>query len=103
MSLIKKQIELGPNEVKNVAKLSNLIVSDKEVEKLKNQLSETLEFVKKLNEIDTARIVPTHSVTGLQNVLRNDEAEPSLSKKQALQNAKSVENGQFRVSALFEN
>lgn len=95
--------KLTKAEVKQVAKLANLTLSDEEVEKLGEQLSETLEYVGQLNEIDTEQIDPTHSVTGLSNVMRKDETEPSLSQEQALQNAKSVEDGQFKVKAIFNS
>ena len=99
--LTKDQVRLGRDEVKHVAKLANLILTDEEVEKLGGQLSETLKFIEELNEVDTQNVEETHSVTGLSNITRLDETETSLSQNQALQNAKSSENGQFKVKAIF--
>lgn len=95
-------MSLTRDQVKHVAKLANLTLNDEEVDKLGEQLSETLDYIEQLNEIDTEQVEPTHSVTGLSNVMRVDETEPSLSQEQALQNAKSVEKGQFKVKAIFE-
>lgn len=95
-------MSLTKDQVKHVAKLANIPISDGEVDKLGKQLSETLEYVEKLNEVDTEKVNPTHSVTGLSNVMRLDETEPSLSQKEALQNTKSKENGFFSVKAIFD-
>lgn len=95
-------MKLTRDQVKHVAKLAELTLSDQEIEKLEKQLSETLKFVDGLNEVNTENVEPTHSVTGLSNVSRSDETEPSLSQNQALQNAKSKENGFFKVKAIFE-
>ena len=88
--------------VKHVAKLANLPISDEEAHKLEDQLSETLEYIEKLNEINTEKVEPTHSVTGLSNIMRSDETESSLSQDEALQNAKSKEKGFFKAKAIFE-
>lgn len=95
-------MKLTKDQVKHVAKLANLPLSEGEEEKYADQLSETLKYIEQLNEIDTANIEPTHSVTGLSNVMRPDKTEPSLSQEEALQNAKSIESGQFKVKAIFD-
>lgn len=90
-------------DIKRIAELSNLPISDKEKRTLEKELSETLAYVATLNEIDTKNIEPTSQVTGLTNVLREDIAMPSLSQEEALQNAKSTYNGFFKVKAILEN
>ncbi len=89
-------------DVKKVAKLASLTLSDEEATKLENQLSETLKFVESLNEINVENVEPTHSVTGLSNVTREDEVEPSLPQQEALKNAKNVSGGYFKVKAIFD-
>ncbi len=89
-------------DVKKVAKLANLPLTPEEEEKFGQQLDETLDYIKTLNEIDTAHVEPTHSVTGLTNVMRPDEPKASLSQDEALQNAKSKQNGFFKVKAIFD-
>lgn len=96
-------MKLTKDQVSHVAKLANIPINKEEVDKLGDQLSETLSFVEKLDEVDTKDLEPTHSVTGLYNVMRSDETEPSLSSDEALQNAKSKEKGFFKVKAIFEN
>jgi len=89
--------------VLHVAKLANLTLKPEEKERFEKQLSETLEYVNKLNSVDTENIVPTSQVTGLENVTRKDEAKPSLSQEQALSNSKSTHNGLFKVKAILED
>lgn len=90
-------------DVSYVAKLANLPLSKAEKKKFEKQLSETLDYVKQLEEIDTKGVEPTSQVTGLENVTREDEAKPSLSQEEVLKNAKSTHNGFFKVKAILEN
>jgi aspartyl-tRNA(Asn)/glutamyl-tRNA(Gln) amidotransferase subunit C len=66
------------------------------------ELTETLDYIATLNSIDTKNVEPTSQVTGLTNVLREDEAHPSLSQEEALQNAQTY-NGFFKVPAILDH
>lgn len=87
--------KLTLSEIKHVAKLSNLLLSDQELELLGEELSETIEFIDHLSEIDTDDTKPTSQVTGKTNELREDNVLPSLSQKDALKNAKKTHDGYF--------
>ncbi len=89
--------------VSHVAKLANLSLTKEEKEKFEKQLSETLDYVNQLKEIDTNGIEPTSQVTGLENVARNDEAIPSFSQEESLSNTKNKHNGFFKVKAVLNN
>jgi len=89
--------------VKHVAKLANLPLSPQEEKKFEKQLSETLDYIESLNEIDTSKTPPADNVTSLQNVTREDEVKPSLSQEEALKNAKSVYKGFFKVKGVLRN
>ncbi len=89
-------------DVNHVAKLANLTLEKGEEEKFEKQLSEVLEYISRLNELDTTDIEPTSQVTGLENVTREDKAHPSLSQEEALSNAKKSHNGLFQVKGIFE-
>jgi len=82
-------------DIKHIAKLANLPISSSEEKKLESQLTETLNYIAVLEEIDTTKIEPTAHVTGLENVTREDVANASLSQKQALANTKQQYNGFF--------
>ena len=88
-------------DVKHVAQLANLTLSDAELKKFEKQLDETLAYISNLNEIDTKNVEPTNQVTGLENVTREDVAKPSLSQEEALSNTKSKHNGMFEVDAIL--
>jgi aspartyl-tRNA(Asn)/glutamyl-tRNA(Gln) amidotransferase subunit C len=88
-------------DVAHIAKLANLPLKPDEEEKFEKQLSETLDYVKKLEEIDTKNVKPTSQVTGLENITREDKITPSLTQEEALSGTKSQHNGLFKVKAIL--
>ena len=74
----------------------------KEKEKFQKQLSSVLQYVDKLQEVDTKDVEATSQVTGLENVTREDETKPSLTQEEALSNSKSTHNGFFKVKAILD-
>ena len=90
-------------DIKHIAKLANLPITQEEEKKLASQLNETLDYIAVLQEIDTEKVAPTAHVTGLENITREDVASPSLSQKQALSNAKNEYKGFFEVDAILDN
>lgn len=80
-------------DVKHVAKLANLPLTSEEEEKYSEQLSQILDYMEQLNQVDTSNVEPTFNVSGQNNVMREDETEPSLSQEEALQNAPNKEDG----------
>lgn len=89
--------------IPHVAKLANLPLTDEETKKFDEQLASILHYVEKLNDLDTKSVEPTSQITGLENITRQDESQPSLSQKQALSNTKKTHNGSFEVDAILEN
>lgn len=89
-------------DVNHIAKLSNIPLNDNEIKKLESQLEETLKYVENLQEVDTKNVQPTSHVTGLENVTREDVATPSLTQKEALQNAKSTHEGFIQVNQILD-
>lgn len=63
---------LSNKEVEHITQLTRIKLTDKEKEKFKNELSSILDYVKKLDELDTDGIEPIYQVTGLVNALRDD-------------------------------
>ena len=61
------------DEVRHIAKLTKLKLTEKEIEKFTNQLDSILDFFGQLQEINTENIEETSQVTGLQNITRTDE------------------------------
>lgn len=88
-------------DVSHVAKLANLPLTPEEEKKFEKQLSSILTYINKLNEVETKNVEPTSQVTGLENVTREDETQPSLSQEKTLKNTKNTHNGFFKVPAIL--
>ena len=89
--------------VRRVAFLSRLSVSDEEMAGCVSQLESILNYISKLNEIDTEGVPPTsHALTTLKNVYRKDILKPSLTVEQALQNAPAKDGDFFKVPQIIE-
>lgn len=96
--------KLIKKDVLHVAKLANLKLTEKQIEKFTPQLSSVINYVSKIQELDTKKIKETSQVTQLKNVFREDriETERILSQDDALGNAKRAYNGYFVVDAVFD-
>mgnify|MGYP001607145696 CR=1 FL=1 len=92
---------LTEEQIKHVAKLAKLEISDVEVEKFQRQLSEVLEYFNILNEVDTRGIEPTSQVTGLENVFRRDQAQLGQTQEEALSGTSSKDKGMFKVEKII--
>ena len=68
---------LSEEQVRHIAKLARLRLSDDEVKKFSKELSSILEYIDVLNELDTENVEPTAQVTGLSSVFREDEVQSS--------------------------
>ena len=94
--------KLSPEEVRHIALLARLGLSDEEVERFREQLSNILENFEILKQVDTTDIPPTWQSISLQNVTRGDEVTPSFPQSDILANAPREEDGCFRVRAVLE-
>ncbi len=88
-------------QVQKVAKLASLPLSKEEEEKFSKELSETLDYVNQLEQVDTTGIETTSQVTGLENITREDVIGESLSQAEALKNAPSTYKGFMKVKAVL--
>ena len=95
-------MKLSVEQVRHVAQLARLGLTDAELEALSGELSGILEYIDQLSRIDTHAIPPTARVDGLEDVWRPDEVGPSLTQEQALGSAPAPDGGFFRVSAMQE-
>lgn len=94
---------IDKNTVKKVAHLARLEPNEKELDLYVAQLGSILSYIGKLNEIDTANVIPTsHPLATLKNVFRKDILKPSLKQEEALENAPSREGGFFKVPQIIE-
>ncbi|MCS1352048.1 Asp-tRNA(Asn)/Glu-tRNA(Gln) amidotransferase subunit GatC [Mechercharimyces sp. CAU 1602] len=96
-------MSISSTDVKHIANLARLTLTEEEVTNYTSQLNDILQFADKLNELDTSDVEPTSHVLPLVNVLREDEVRPSLTREEALKNAPDQKDGQVRVPAVFED
>jgi aspartyl-tRNA(Asn)/glutamyl-tRNA(Gln) amidotransferase subunit C len=82
--------------------LARLRLSDDELERMQQQLSQILDYMQVLQEVDVTDVPPTAQVTDVVNVMRPDEVRPSLPVEEALMNAPAHEQGYFKVKPVFE-
>jgi aspartyl-tRNA(Asn)/glutamyl-tRNA(Gln) amidotransferase subunit C len=95
-------MKISKEEVKHIAMLSRLVLDEKEIAVYQDQLSRILEYVEKLNEIDTSHVEPVSHVIELNNVMRQDIVKPSLPRDEALKNAPDPSDKFFRVPKIIE-
>ncbi len=98
----KKQAKLTKEKVKHVARLAGLTLSEKEVNKFQKQLSDILDYVAQLDEVDVSKVEPTSQVTELENVSREDKPAPSLTQKEVLSGSKEKHNNYFKIKGIFD-
>lgn len=89
-------------EVEHVARLARLGLTEAEMEALTEQLGRILAHMEVLRQVDTRDVPPTYHVLPLQNVLRTDTVQESLSQEAALRNAPQAEAGAFKVPKITE-
>lgn len=96
-------MKLDRETVEHIAELAKLKLTEDEINLYAEQLSAILDYAESLQEIDTSAIPPTASVLPLRNVMRPDEAQPSLPRAEALANTADQADGQFRVDAILDS
>lgn len=95
-------VKISINDVEHVAKLARLELQPEEKETFTGQLNAILQYMDKLNELDTTDVEPTSHALPLVNVMREDEPRPSWPIEQVMLNAPDEEDGQFKVPAVIE-
>jgi aspartyl-tRNA(Asn)/glutamyl-tRNA(Gln) amidotransferase subunit C len=93
---------LARSEVEHVARLAHLGLSEAEIEQLRAQLSQIVDYFAVLKNVDTANVPPTSHTLPLENVMRADESRPSMSREDTLLNAPMREGEYFRVRKVLE-
>ena len=95
-------MKLSYEQVRHIAWLARLGLSEEEVEKFSLQLSNILENFEILKEVDTADVPPATHTISLQNVIRKDDVAESYPQAEILLNAPKQEGDCFKVQAILE-
>lgn len=90
-------------QVRKVAKLSRLELTDAEVEEFTGQLSAILDYVEKMNELDTTGVEPLAHCLPVSNVLREDSTKESLGTEKVLANAPQRDDEFFKVPKILDD
>jgi aspartyl-tRNA(Asn)/glutamyl-tRNA(Gln) amidotransferase subunit C len=88
-------------DVEYVAGLAKLEFSEAEKRKFAKELDKIIKYIDQLKEVDTLNIPPTSHIIPMENVLREDKVEPSLSQDEALANAPDKKDGYFKVPKVI--
>ena len=92
---------ISKDEIKHIANLSSLNLTEKEIEKYAKEVSEILEYAETVNNVDTSMVKETIGANTNYNVFRKDEIKQSVSKEDLLKNAPSAEDGMFRIPKVL--
>jgi aspartyl-tRNA(Asn)/glutamyl-tRNA(Gln) amidotransferase subunit C len=94
-------VKITPQEIGHVAKLARLNMSQEEIEAMARQLDNILNYVAKMNEIDTDSITPTSHAISIVNAFREDEVKESLPREKALENGPLQDGESFVVPRVI--
>jgi aspartyl-tRNA(Asn)/glutamyl-tRNA(Gln) amidotransferase subunit C len=95
-------MKLSHEEVRKIAKLARLGLTDAEVAKFSGQLSDILSHAKMLEEVDTDNVEPSSQITGLKNVIWKDEVSACGYSESLLgQSPQQVQGNLIKVKNVF--
>ncbi len=93
---------LSKEDVKKIATLARLELSEDELEKFSGQLSGILDYMESLNEVDTEGVEPISQVTGLENITFEDEvASCDYNEELIKQTPQDVQDNMIKVKSVF--
>jgi len=93
---------ISHQEVTHVARLARLRLSETELVQMREQLSNILDYIAMLQEVELTGVPPTAQVLDSTTVLRPDNVTEKLERDMALSNAPDSRDGMFRVQAVFD-
>ena len=97
------QQKIDAQQVRKVAKLARLELSEAEIEEFTGQLGAILEYVEKMNELDTTGVEPLAHCLPIANVFRADDVRESLGTEKTLANAPERDGSFFKVPKILED
>ncbi len=95
-------MKINREDVEHVARLARLALQPAELDALTGQMDAILDYVEKLNELDTEGITPTAHAVPMENAFREDLVKPSIGIARAQQNAPDKDGSCFKVPKVIE-
>ena len=94
--------ELTREDVLKLARLARLDLTDEELETFRSEISQVLQYVAQLEDVDVSGLEPTSQVTGLKNVMREDEViDYGISPADLLRLAPKTQDGNVKVKRMI--
>ncbi len=93
---------ISEEQVKHVAHLARLAITEEELHKFTKQLDAIISFGEELAEVNTDGVEPMSHVLAMKNVMREDEPKECLTVEEVLKNAPDQEDNQFKVPTILE-
>lgn len=94
--------QIGTEQVKKLAELAKIKLSDAEIASLSVELGAIVGFVEQLQKTDTTKVEPTNQVTGLSDIWRPDEVRPFQDREALLANAPMSRDGYIKVKRVIQ-
>ena len=94
-------MKITRGEVLHVAHLARLELDEEAIDRFAGQIAEILDYIDKLNQVDTTGVRPTSHALFLSNAFREDSEIGHLDRKLALSNAPEEEDGNFIVPKVI--
>ena len=91
-------MEISKEQIKHLAQLSRLELSEAEIDAMQGDMSKILDFVAQVEKLDLEGVEPLTQMSKSVNVMRQDEVANMISKEDALKNAPDANSDYFRVS-----
>ena len=94
--------KLSRDDVLHLAQLARISLSDDEVSEFSDELSAILQYVEQLSDVNVEGLKPTNQVTGLTNVMRDDEVKDyGYKPEDLLENVPQVQANQLKVKRMI--
>ena len=100
--MLKNVMKLSREEVQRVATLARLRLTSAEESRLAEQLDKILQYMEKLNQLDTSEVEPFTHAVDVVNAWREDTVTNQSEKEALLANAPAAEGGFFKVPKIIE-
>lgn len=92
---------ISEEEIKHIAKLASLNLTDEEIKKYTGDMQEILDMAKTVNQVNTDEVDETIGTNGIYNVFRKDEVKQNNNRDNLLSNAPSQDDGMFRIPKVI--
>jgi len=100
----KASNQISSKEVEHIASLARIKLTDQEKKRFTKELSSILNYVQKLNEVDTKQAKAIEQITGLENITRDDQTQKKSKelRKRILNQAPKTKGDYFKTPKILE-